>query len=271
MSAPSPRPAGVHGRPSALYQISLFAVALTMAILPCVYLALTALTVCGIYYFATHGVPAIWRWPTGSSHAGFMAQLLCTITPLLAGSAVTFSFVKPLFARRPARMEPLALDPQAEPRVYALVQEICRRMGAPAPRRVVLDGALNASARFEGGGQGFFGNALILTLGMPLVACLTQRELAGVVAHEFSHFRQGTGMRLSYLIRGINLWFARVIYERDAWDYRITWAAESTENLWLVMMLNAVRASVAIARGLLWRLMMGGHLVGAVLLRQMEL
>lgn len=47
---------------------------------------------------------------------------------------------------------------------------------------------------------------------------LTARQLAGVIAHEFGHFTQGTAMRLTYLVGQVNLWFARVVYQRDAWD-----------------------------------------------------
>ncbi len=42
----------------------------------------------------------------------------------------------------------------------------------------------------------FLGHDLVLTLGLLLIAAgLTERELAGVIAHEFGHFRQGAGMR----------------------------------------------------------------------------
>jgi hypothetical protein len=66
-----------------------------------------------------------------------------------------------------------------------------------------------------------FGNDLVLTIGMPLVAGMSLRQFAGVLAHEFGHFSQGAGMRLSFIIRSINLWFMRVVYERDDWDERL--------------------------------------------------
>ena len=118
-------------------------------------------------------------------------------------------------------MQPLALDPAVEPRVYQLVPAICIAVRARAPRRIELNCDLNASAHFDRGLRGFFRGDLMLTLGMPLLAGLTQREIAGVIAHEFGHFRQGAGMRISYLIRRVNGWFARVVYERDAWDEAI--------------------------------------------------
>src|SRR4051812_35637270 len=186
-------------RPSVAYQFGLSAVAVAMGILPCIYIALTGLVGYGVYYFATQFLPAILRWPSYSYYMP-LAKVVCGGTPLLVGSVITAFMVKPLFSARGRRMQPLALNPQIEPRVYELVQTVCEAVGAPSPHRIELNCDLNASAHFDRGLLGFVRNRLILTLGLPLVAGLTERELAGVIAHEFGHFRQGAGMRLSYLI-----------------------------------------------------------------------
>jgi Zn-dependent protease with chaperone function len=266
MNTGTPLPASA---PSTVYQSGLALVTIAMVILPCVYAALTALAAFGVYYFAVHDFIEIWKWHIGASKVALIFKVICSVTPLLVGSAVAFFMVKPLFARSPARMQPLALNPQVEPQVYELVQEICRSVGARKPRRIELNCELNASASFENGLRGFFGNQFILTLGMPLMAGLSQRELAGVIAHEFGHFRQGAGMRLSYLIRRVNGWFARVVYERDAWDEVIaTWSDGA--DLWVSFMVGCARFGVWISRGILWVLMMIGHAISGLLLRQME-
>ncbi len=36
-----------------------------------------------------------------------------------------------------------------------------------------------------------WGNDLVLTIGLPLVAGLSAKEFAGILAHEFGHFTQG--------------------------------------------------------------------------------
>ncbi|MDB6152447.1 MAG: hypothetical protein JWL90_900, partial [Chthoniobacteraceae bacterium] len=259
----------MNARPSAIYQLGLALVTAAMVILPCIYAALTALASYGVYYFGVHYFTAIWEWPTGYSKGGFIIKVICSATPLLVGSSVAFFMIKPLFARRAPKMQPLALNPLVEPRVYQMVQRVCRAVGASEPRRIELNCDLNASAGFDRGFSGFFGNGLILTLGMPLVAGLSERELAGVIAHEFGHFRQGAGMRLSYLIRSVNGWFARVIYERDAWDDVIaSWG--QTENSWVGFMVGCARFGVWISRGVLWILMIIGHAISGLLLRQME-
>jgi hypothetical protein len=51
---------------------------------------------------------------------------------------------------------------------------------------------------------GVFKKDLVLTIGLPLVAGLSVREFGGVLAHEFGHFAQGGGMRLTALVRYVN-------------------------------------------------------------------
>lgn len=265
-----PRISPVAGnRPPFLYQLGLALVTVAMVILPCLYAILTGLAGWGVYYFATHYFFAIWQWPIGFSKYVAIVKVICSVTPLLVGGSIALFMVKPLFARRASRMQPLALDAAVEPRIYALVREVCGLVGAPPPVRIELNCDLNASAGFEGGLRGLFGRSLILTVGMPMVAGLTQREFAGVLAHEFGHFRQGGGMRLSYLIRRVNGWFARVVYERDAWDEAIKEWAEAEEG-WVGLMWQCARFGVLVSRGVLWVLMICGHAISCLLLRQME-
>ncbi|MEO5913949.1 MAG: M48 family metallopeptidase [Luteolibacter sp.] len=256
-------------KPSAAYSIGMGFVTAGMIILPLIYIAFTVLVCWSVYFFATHYFVEIWEWPIGHSKFSLLAKIVCSITPLLVGAAIAIAMVKPLFARRGTKMQPIVLLPDVEPRVHAMAQDVCRRVGAPAPKRIEINCDLNASAGFNRGWRGFFKNELILTIGMPLVAGLTERQLAGVIAHEFGHFRQGAGMRLSYLIRSVNFWFARVVYERDAWDETLAGFGQS-ESIWIVLMVGCARAGVALSRGILWLLMMTGHGISGFLMRQME-
>src|SRR5262249_33517292 len=122
----------------------------------------------------------------------------------------------------------------------------------------------------EGGALGVFGNTLVLTIGLPLAAGLSLKQLAGVLAHEFGHFSQGAGMRLIVLIMTVNQWFARVVYERDAWDETLaSWSGASNGGYVLVGVAVVGRA-VWLPRRILWVLMYLGHIVSGFLLRQME-
>jgi Zn-dependent protease with chaperone function len=255
--------------PSIAYHLGLSLVTVAMVILPLLYAALTFGCCWAVYYFATHYFAAIWLWPVGRGYYGGIIKVLASFTPLLVGGAIAIAMVKPFFARRAPHMQPLGLDPAVEPRIHALVDQVCGLVGAPAPRRIEVNCDLNASARFNRGLASFFRQDLLLTIGMPLVAGLSELELAGVIAHEFGHFRQPVAMRLSSLIRRVNHWFARVVYERDGWDEALDSASASAEG-WVALMLGCVKAGVSSSRGILWLFMTTGHGISGFLLRQME-
>lgn len=256
-------------KPAPLYLIGLIAAAGGMLVLPVVYISLIALTGWGVYYFATHAFLQIWQWPIGRSFYGMVLRIVCSVTPLLAGAMAVIFMIKPLFARKAKRIQAIALNPSIDGRIFELVHSICQTLGAPRPVRIELDCAVNAAAAFEKGLGGVLNNRLVLTLGLPLCAGLTQRELAGVIAHEFGHFRQGVGMRLSYFIRQVNHWFVRVVYERDSCDEALEEADGSSDG-WIRFMISCARIAVWFSRRILWLLMMAGHIISSFLLRQME-
>jgi Zn-dependent protease with chaperone function len=190
------------------------------------------------------------------------------IAPIFAGAVLLFFLIKPLFARR-SRSRPLrTLEFGEEPVLAALVTRVAQAFGAPEPRQIALDCQANASASFGSAFGGFFGSDLVLTLGLPLVAGLTIQQLTGVIAHELGHFGQGTGMRLTYLIRSVNNWFARVVYERDDWDEHLARGCEEGDRLAPLFWLAAL--CVWLTRRVLWLLMAVSHGMSCFLLRQME-
>lgn len=262
----------VVGRPrtSVPYQFSLLLVTVTMLLLPLVYLALVGAAVYGVHYHATHNWSAIMGF--GGMRGGRITILkfLIYIIPLFVGAVVVFFMIKPLFAGRPKRAQPLALNPADNPLLYAFIAKICDAVGSPSPQRIDLDCHLNAAASFRRGWRSLTGNDLVLTIGLPLVANLSAAEFGGVVAHEFGHFTQSIGMRLSYLIRAVNLWFLRVVYERDAWDEALEAWANEAEDGWVTAIVGAAQIGVWFARMILRLLMYTGLGVGGIMMRQME-
>ncbi len=255
-------------RVSIFYQIGLLLVTFMMLLLPLFYLAMVAAAGLGVYLYATH-----FTFLLSFGHGGariYIGKLLLYFGPLFAGVVLVFFMIKPLFARRSRQAQPLALNPAVESTLYAFIGRICDLVGAPMPKRIDLDCQLNAAAGFRRGALSLFGHDLVLMIGVPLVAGLSLREFAGVIAHEFGHFTQGFGMRLSYVIRRINGWFARVVYERDSWDLALEqWGMES-EDVGVLLLANCARLGVGFSRLLLKLLMFIGHGVGCFLLRQME-
>jgi hypothetical protein len=223
-------------RKSLAYVLSLPLVAFLMVLLPLAYLTLI---VVGVYY-----VP-------------------------ICGIVLALFMIKPLFARPAHQVRTRSLTPEGEPILFAVVERLCEVVGAPLPKRIDVDYQFSASARFRRGFWSMFGNDLVLTIGIPLAAGLSLRQLVGVLAHEFGHFSQGTGMRLRYTIYSINHWFVRVVFERDAWD---AWLAEKAERVhfrigWLLALSMVL---IWLSRCILWGLMMLSYAISGFLVRQME-
>ena len=255
-------------RTSFFYQLGLSLVTLTMLILPIVYIAMVLVVIWGVYVYATH-----FTFLLSSTRGGgrlYLIKLMLYLGPLFVGAVLSFFMVKPLFAKRASRAQPLALNPGVEQTLYAFIAKICDLVGAPMPKRIDLDCQLNAAASLRRGVWSLFSNDLVLTIGVPLVAGLNMRQFAGVVAHEFGHFTQGFGMRLSYIIRSVNGWFARVVYERDAWDQALEEWGMNAEDWRVLLVLNCARLGVWFSRTCLMGLMFFGHGVSCFLLRQME-
>ena len=260
----------VRPKTSVLYHVGLVLVAATMLLLPLIYVAMVGTVAYAVYFHAVHNFRPIMDMGTINTGAIILFKLLIYFIPLFAGAVVVFFMFKPLLAGRPKSAQPLALNPATERLLYAFIEKICDVVGAPSPKRIDLDCQLNAAAHFRRGFFSLVGHDLVLVLGLPLVANLTARELAGVIAHEFGHFTQGAGMRLNYIINRVNFWFARVAYQRDSWDVALeTWAEESEDGR-LALVIMMVQLAVWFSRLILKILMLVGHIVGGFMLRQME-
>ena len=128
--------------------------------------------------------------------------------------------LKPFFAPRAKQADPVAL-PESEAAFAEAVHALCRAVGVAPPQRIFLTHAANAWVQFSPGPAGLVGGARTLTIGLPLVAGMSARQLVGVLAHEFGHFAQRGGMRAAHLIHYVNRWLESRAYHHDAWDDRL--------------------------------------------------
>ena len=245
------------------YQLGLAVVALAMVLLPLIYAGFIGLVGWAVWWHAVHDLEII------QGRGGGLFKVIAYLGPIVVGGVMILFMLKPFFARPVGREAGFALGHDDEPELFRFLGRLCQLVGAPPPSRVDVDCQVNASAGFRGGLRSLFGNDIVLTIGLPLAAGLSAREFAGVLAHEFGHFAQGAGMRLSYVIRSVSFWFARVVYERDQWD---VWLAETAQETdWrLAIVLHLARAGVWFSRRVLWCLMVAGNAISCFLLRQME-
>ncbi len=248
------------------YKFALLLSAFIMVLLPIIYVAIACAFAFVVYYHAIHSI-GIFNNVRGR---GVIAAAVIYIGPLIAGVTAVMFMLKPLFSRAPKPNLPTSLSRDDEPILFQFVDKLCDTFHAPRPKRIDVDCQVNASASFH---RGWFsmllGNDLVLTIGLPLITGMTLKQFGGILAHEFGHFAQGGGMRLSYIVRTVSHWFTRVVYERDSWDVNLErWSKENDIRIGVIFYL--ARGCVWLTRRILWVLMLIGHSVSGLLLRQME-
>ncbi len=249
------------------YRLSLVVTSGIMILLPIIYLALIGAAIYGMWAYVTF-LPFQFDVDGGSRGKQVVGAFIWWSIPLVVGAMLVLFLIKPIFAPRSREVKPLALDRRREPLLFAFVERLCQVLGAPSPAAIYLDNEVNASVRLVPGR----GRELALTVGAPLVAGLSLAQLAGVLAHEFGHFKQHAGLRLSFFVRRMNGWLARVAYERDAIDAWLVRESKDAENGWLSsLILHLCRGAVWLTRRVLAGLVWVAHAVSSFQLRHMEL
>jgi Zn-dependent protease with chaperone function len=259
-------------RRSRAFRLRLALAVLTLLLVLSIYLALVVITSYGV-----------WSHFTSDAFAGAVRRIFVEpsayIAFCIAGPILCVFLVKPIFTMRSATQPAVTLDRSVEPRLFAFVERLCAAQGAPAPRKIRVDTAINASASLRHGLISLFRDDLVLTVGLPLARTMTVREFTGILAHEFGHFAQGGAMRLSYLIRSMIFFMLRIVHERDGFDemlielsrFRFFLDIRITAALALFsLFMLGVQAFLWLARGLLKGLAWVGLAASGALLREME-
>lgn len=247
---------------SARYRAGLAVVAVAMLLLPLLYLALLAAALAGAWLYATR------VWPLVGEISSWQLKMAVGGAPPLALLVVAFFLAKSIWPRRHQQPPHLVLAREDEPLLFAFVERLAREVGAPVPREIRVDLAVNASAGPRRGAWSLWRRDLVLTLGLPLAAGLPLQQMAGVLAHELGHFAQRHALFLTYLIRSINGWFHRVAEERDSLDAQLE---QGKESGWFGKLLSHLSLyGLWTSRACLRGLMRLGHVIGSYQMRQME-
>lgn len=98
---------------------------------------------------------------------------------ILLGGAVGLTLIPPRVDTGP---QGIRMDPLRHPRLISAVERTAAEMNVPMPDEVLVTADYEASMSTTRGRR-------ILRLGLPLLASLDERELVGVVTHEFAHAR----------------------------------------------------------------------------------
>ena len=250
------------------YKVGLFVVALGMVFLPLIYVGIIGSLGWGMWWWATHAVNWFFPRSSGGGLRFHWTIALAYLTPLAVGLILLLFMIKSLFSRWRVREYALPISHEDHPEIFRFLGQLCRDLGAPIPSRVDVSMSVNASAGFREGFSSLFGNDILLTFGLPLVAGLGCREFAGVMAHELGHFTQRTAMRFGYIIYTVNGWLYRAAFQRDEFE---NWLEEATEEGgWSFFVFGFARLFILITRGIMWLLFLAGHAMSSYMSRQKE-
>jgi heat shock protein HtpX len=125
--------------------------------------------------------------------------------PIVVGMVTIGGAILAGLVPRRDRFEPPGpeIDKAQHPKLFAVIEDIARRMGQPMPDHVYTMPAVNAFACHQGGFIGL-GGKRIMGVGMGLLATSNVSQLRATIAHELGHFAGGetrlTG--LIYVTRG---------------------------------------------------------------------
>lgn len=114
--------------------------------------------------------------------ANGVGNLWLTVIAIFLGGSVLWAIVP----RRSQFVPPgLRLTDAAAPRLMELIREEAAAGEEPAPDDVYVTLGVDAAVTQAKGGR------RVLVLGLSLIEALSERELRGVIAHEFGHYRGG--------------------------------------------------------------------------------
>ncbi len=252
---------------STAYRIQLTLVAIAMALLPLLYVAFVLCSAFAVYYYAVNVIPGLLA---GGVRGRFLIVWgAIVIAPAIAGCIMILFLVKPFFSRFRDEGRRRSLTRKGEPLLFELVDCICEATGAPVPQRIDVDYQVNASAKPERGVWSAASGRMVLTIGVPLITSLSATQLTGILAHEFGHFSQRLGMTATLIINNVNLWFTRLVYQRDQFDHALDNLIEDSDT-WIGLILQLGKVCVTASRAVFYVFMVVGNALCASLLRQME-
>jgi heat shock protein HtpX len=148
--------------------------------------AAVALTV-GFYVLAVAIASALIGLPIYGWVTAGRGNIWITIFGLVTGVSILAAIVP---RRLPFSPPGPRISPADQPRLMAAVEEVARSTGQAMPDETYVTLEANAAVTEVSNGLRR-GRRRVLIVGLPLLHLLSERELRGVVAHEFGHYGGG--------------------------------------------------------------------------------
>jgi hypothetical protein len=179
--------------------------------------------------------------------------------------------IKPLIPRRAIVASRFHSSCSNEPLLHSFIYQLCDLFARPPAVQDPTSIATSTLRQLSGGLLGFLRRDLVLTIGSAGRWAQLVAPVRGRVVARARPFRAGGAMRLTYMIRMVSFWFARVVVRARTASTRCSPASHNSRTHWAALLIAALaRMFVWITRRLLWVLMLVGHAISSMMLRQME-
>src|SRR5262245_4855992 len=152
-----------------------------------------------IYWLATHDIASSIPAAGALALAGAVFALICLL--------------RPLFMPQERAHKEYPLQAAQAPGLTELIAQIGKQLDAPSPTAVQVECSPRLAIDRTG---------RTLTIGLGLVAGLTVQQLAGLIADLVALHRRGAPSGQTNLIRAINGWLWRSVYQQDRFERWIT-------------------------------------------------
>ena len=253
-------------RPLALLACScaLMVVTLLMTVLPFLYFSLLFISFGSVVYYAYWGIELFGVLPLVVAAVLYAGPLLCALV-------VTAFLYKPIIFRKDAK-EPQGylLKRGSNTPLFKLIEDLCFALGVPIPQKIVMTSDVRVSITHGGIIGGILCRDLTLRIGLPLVASTNSKQFIGALTIELAKLSDRRVGGFSYVVRGINMWFSTLVYEKDLVDEKLEKFALSDKGAKLFVV-NFSRVMVWLTRKVFWWPMMFSHIISSYPLRSLEL
>ena len=179
--------------------------------------------------------------------------------PAVVGAIALLFLLKPLLISAPRPASLRTATKQSEPLLFDFIGQVCKQVHSGQPGKIEFDCSMQASVERRSG-------ELHFAVGLPLLACMSLEQFAGVVAREFGRHSRSAGGRATGLCCTIHDWLVRVVFENDRLD---VWLKRITRKP-VGYVFFPIRGCVEVTRRVLWPAMYVAHILASDLVRRRE-
>jgi hypothetical protein len=181
------------------------------------------------------------------------------ISLAMAGAAIILlALLRPLVMPQERSQEAHPLEPGQQPLLADFVARVCQQIECPPPAVLQVDCSPRLTIDQSG---------RTLTIGLALAAGLSVNQLAGLIIGLLAKHRRNAASGPTNLIRVINGWLWRSVYQQDRFDQWIT-RVNLRPGFHLGRLVLPLRALSFVGRAALWIPMFIGNTAAAALVRR---